>query len=107
MIKGLIPAVVIASALAAPSFAFAQNNGPVTRAQVEAELAQLEHAGYDPAGDQTQYPANIQAAEARVAAQNGASRSYGGVVSGSSVSGAPASARPAANDGMKPVYFGN
>ena len=107
MIKTLIPAVVIASALAAPTFAFAQNNGPVTRAEVRAELVQLERAGYNPTSDQTQYPTNIQAAEARVAAQNGASSGYGGVVSGSSVSGAPASARPTANDGMKPIYFGN
>ncbi len=94
MIKALVPAVVIASALAAPTFAFAQNNGPITRAQVQANLAQLERAGYNPGSDHTQYPKNIQAAEARVAAQNGASSSYGGVVSSSSASGAPAAAPP-------------
>jgi Domain of unknown function (DUF4148) len=107
MIKALIPAVVLASALAAPSFAFAQSGGPITRAEVEAELAQLERAGYNPASDQTQYPKNIQIAEARVAAQNGASNSEGGVLSGSSVSGTSASSRSAAKDGMKPIYFGN
>jgi Domain of unknown function (DUF4148) len=42
MFKAVIPAIVIASALAAPGFAFAQNNGPVTRAQVRANLVQLE-----------------------------------------------------------------
>jgi hypothetical protein len=85
MFKALIPAVVIAAALAAPSFAFAQNNGPVTRAQVRAELAQLERAGYNPTGDQTDYPLNIQAAERRVAAENGvAQSSYGSSVSGTS-----------------------
>jgi hypothetical protein len=106
MKKALIPAVVLASALAAPSFAFAQNNAPITRAQVQAELVQLERAGYNPASDHTEYPKNLQAAEARVAAQNGAASGYGGTVSGASASGAPASARLAANDGMKSIYFG-
>ena len=70
-IKSLVSAVAIASALAAPAVSFAQqSNGPVTRAQVRAELVQLEKAGYDPASDQTEYPKNIQAAEARVAAQD-------------------------------------
>ena len=46
MKKFLISALVLSSALAAPAFAFAQNNGPVTRAQVKAELIQLEKAGY-------------------------------------------------------------
>jgi len=52
MFKAIIPAVVLASALAFPALANAQNNGPVTRAQVKAELIQLEKAGYDPASDQ-------------------------------------------------------
>ncbi|KQR76205.1 hypothetical protein ASG35_13915 [Burkholderia sp. Leaf177] len=91
MFKALIPAVVIVSALAAPSFAFAQSNGTVTRTQVRAELVQLEKAGYNPASDRTQYPANIQAAEQRVSAQDGvAQSSYGSSVSGTSASGAPA-----------------
>ena len=72
MFKSLIPAVVIVSALAAPTFAFAQStdNGPLTRAEVKAQLVQLEKAGYNPAGDQVNYPPNIQAAQARVDAQN-------------------------------------
>ena len=45
MIKSLIPAVALASALVAPAVSFAQSNGPVTRAQVRAELVQLEKAG--------------------------------------------------------------
>src|SRR5258707_800140 len=100
MLKSLIPAIALASALAAPAVAFAQSNGPVTRAQVRAELVQLEKAGWRPAmgmGNNPDYPAGIQAAEAKVAAQNGAT-GVGGVVSGSSTSGAPAAARPAAND---------
>jgi Domain of unknown function (DUF4148) len=108
-IKALVSAVALASALTAPAVSFAQSNGPVTRAQVRAELVQLEKAGWRPAmgmGNNPDYPAGIQAAEARVAAQNDGSSSYGGVVSGSSASGAPAAVRPAANDGMKSIYFG-
>ncbi|BEU26416.1 DUF4148 domain-containing protein [Paraburkholderia sp. 22B1P] len=81
--KSLIQAVVIAAALAAPVAAFAQSNQPITRAQVRAELVQLEKAGYHPGdGDNTTYPEEIQAAEAKVAAQNNAT-GVGGVTSGS------------------------
>jgi hypothetical protein len=107
-IKSLVSAVALASALAAPAGSFAQqSNEPVTRAQVRAELVPLEKAGYQPGRNDPHYPADIQAAEARVAAQNGGSSSYGGVVSGSSASGAPTAVRPAANDGMKSIYFGH
>jgi hypothetical protein len=41
-------------------------------------------------GEDPSYPADIQAAEAKVAAQNGATSGYGGVVSGSSDAGRPA-----------------
>ena len=89
--KSLIEAVVVAAALAAQVAVFAQSSQPVTRAQVRAELIQLEKAGYDPsARNDATYPAEIQAAEAKVAAQNGAANSYGGVVSGSSEAGRPA-----------------
>ncbi|MBB4512545.1 DUF4148 domain-containing protein [Paraburkholderia fungorum] len=89
--KSLIETVVVAAALAAPVAVFAQSSQPVTRAQVRAELIQLEKAGYDPsARNDATYPAEIQAAEAKVAAQNGAANSYGGVVSGSSEAGRPA-----------------
>jgi hypothetical protein len=110
MIKALLPAVVLASALAAPTFAVAQTNGPVTRAQVRAELVQLERAGYQPGGGQdVHYPQDIQAAEARVAAQKLASGGYGGAVDGSTTaSGAPARGHDSANghDGMPPIFFG-
>ncbi|HEV3430676.1 MAG TPA: DUF4148 domain-containing protein [Paraburkholderia sp.] len=113
--KSLIQAVAVAVALVVPVASFAQSNGPVTRAQVRAELVQLEKAGYSPArGNDPHYPDDILAAEAKVAAQNSA---VGGVADGSSASGGPvttaataanaatAAARPA-YDGMKPVYFG-
>ncbi|WP_322032732.1 DUF4148 domain-containing protein [Paraburkholderia sp. J76] len=85
----------------APALAFGQSNVTVTPEQVRAELVQLEQAGYRPGdGDNTRYPADIQAAEARAAAQNG-SASYGGMTGGASASGAPAG-----GDSMKPIYFG-
>lgn len=104
--KSLIQAVVVAAVLAAPVAAFAQSNQPATRAQVNAELAQLEKSGYNPAASETNYPAGIQAAEARVAAQNGATDSVGGMPSGSSASGTRMAAHAAGNDGMQPIYFG-
>jgi hypothetical protein len=44
-------------------------------------------------GNSPDYPAGIQAAEARVAAQNGAASGYGGVVSGSPQAGRPAASK--------------
>jgi len=84
--KAFIPAVVLVSALAAPVVAFAQeSNAPLTRAQVRAQVVQIEKAGYQPAGGASPYyPADIQAAEARVPAAKAASSSTGGVGSGSS-----------------------
>jgi hypothetical protein len=83
--KSLIQAVVIAATLVSPVAVFAQSNQPLTRAQVREQLVQIEKAGYNPAtSNPNEYPANVQAAEARVAAQNAA---VGGVVSGSSQQG--------------------
>lgn len=51
--------------------AFAQSAAPLTRAQVRDELMRLEAAGYDPAkGDDGEYPADIQAAQAKLAEQD-------------------------------------
>lgn len=71
--KSLIYAVVAASVLSAPLVSFAQeaSNGPLTRAQVREQLVQLEKAGYNPAAADPYYPNDIQAAEQRVAAQQG------------------------------------
>ncbi|WP_028216585.1 DUF4148 domain-containing protein [Paraburkholderia oxyphila] len=94
--KSAILAVTAASALAVSLAAFAQSDtqAPITRAQVRAELQQLEQAGYTPSrGEDVNYPQDVQAAEARVAAHNG-STGYGGAVSGSSASGSPATASP-------------
>ena len=88
--KSLIQAVVVAVAISAPLASFAQSNAPVTRAQVRAELAQLEKSGYRVGdGDNTHSPEGIPAAEARVAAANG-NTAYGGVATGSSQGGSAA-----------------
>ncbi|KWE97438.1 hypothetical protein WL82_24385 [Burkholderia ubonensis] len=65
--------LLIVAALIAGDAASAQTPAPLTRAQVLEELYELEAAGYNPsAGDQGTYPADIQAAEAKVAAQRAA-----------------------------------
>jgi activator of HSP90 ATPase len=106
--------LAVAALAAAPLLSFAQSNEPVTRAQVRAELVQLEQAGYHPAAVETQYPSDIQAAEARVAANQAAqsadSSSYGGAASGSSASGSHHRATTAAHSsqddipGLGPIY---
>ena len=105
MNKFLISALVLSSALAAPAFAFAQSNGPVPRAQVRAELVQLEKAGYNPGGEDVNYPQDIQAAEQRVAEQQGiASSSYGAAANGTSGSGMHAHTAP--DNASQSIFFG-
>ncbi|MEA3124665.1 MAG: hypothetical protein QOD67_1684 [Caballeronia sp.] len=92
--KSLIQAVIAIAVLSAPVASFAQSNAPVTRAQVRAELTQLANVGYHVGdGDNARYPEDIQAAEARVAAQKsaatGAPTSYGHSTNGTSASGRP------------------
>lgn len=102
--KSLIKAVALAAVLAIPAVSFAQN-APVTRAEVKAQLAQLERAGYNPSSDQLNYPQSIQAAEARVAAQNRTAVAYGGVSDGNSAVGAIP--RPVADTSTNSPYFGH
>jgi hypothetical protein len=98
--KSLIQAVAIAAILAAPAAAFAQaadtSQQPITRAEVKNQLIQLEQAGYNPAdANDPNYPADIQAAERRVQAENppvaqqgvADTSGYGPSTSGSSASG--------------------
>ncbi|HTI16562.1 MAG TPA: DUF4148 domain-containing protein [Trinickia sp.] len=86
--KTLTALIIAASAISAPALSFAQSNGPLTRAEVRAELVRLEQAGYNPSqGSDSTYPADIQAAEAKVAA---AAQDVGGVAqNGDASSGAP------------------
>jgi hypothetical protein len=88
--KSLIQAVALAALIAAPVASFAQSEQPITRAEVKAEVQQLEQAGYNPAAARDpQYPADIQAAEARVSAMKGQgdTSGYGSPMGGSSQAG--------------------
>jgi uncharacterized protein DUF4148 len=105
--KSFVSAIALAAVLATPMVSFAQSNGPITRAQVRAELAQVQKAErsgslYDQ-GD-AHYPAGLLDAEARVEAQNGVAQNsgYGPATSGTSESGQVAA--PAHNDFLGPVY---
>ena len=112
--KNLIQAVVVAAALAAPVAVFAQNDAPLTRAQVRAELVELENAGYHPAvGQDPHYPADIQAAEARVAQQRAAVAQAPAIDNsgiGSEAQAAAAAGKPVkvvrvqADDALKSLY---
>jgi hypothetical protein len=86
-------ALAIAAAIAFPAAGYAQeSSSTVTRAQVRAELVQLEGVGYRPGqANDPHYPADIQAAEAAVASQkdtgSNVDSSVGGTPIGSSASG--------------------
>jgi hypothetical protein len=111
--RTLIQAAFVAALVAAPALSFAQSvqsDAPKTRAEVKAELIQLEKAGYNPAtANDATYPSDIQAAEARVSQQEGLAQTpgaettgYGPSTSGTAQSGQPATMRPSQS-----VYFGN
>lgn len=67
---------ILVAALCAPVLSNAQSAPQVTRAQVRAQVIALEKAGYNPVDD-TDYPIEIQKAEAIVASQNNADSGYG------------------------------
>jgi hypothetical protein len=112
MKKALVYIALAASALAAPVLSFAQSNAPLTRAEVRADLIRVEQAGYNPStSDDASYPADIQAAEAKVATQDQAQTTtqsaYGGTAQyGNSSSGKPAH-MPMTSDCVGPVSFCN
>ncbi|MGF6854434.1 DUF4148 domain-containing protein [Paraburkholderia sp. CI3] len=95
----LVQSLIVAALVAVPvvSFAQSQPQQALTRAEVRAQLVQLEKAGYNPASDNTQYPQNIEAAEARISAGHDAA-AYGGVANGSSASGSHVPMKHAAAD---------
>jgi hypothetical protein len=100
--RTLIQAAVIAALAVAPALSFAQaadvSQAPKTRAEVRAELIQLEQAGYNPAlSNDAEYPADIQAAEARIHQQGAADTSYGPATGGTTQSGPAAPQTAPAN----------
>lgn len=71
-----ISSALIAILLSVPVLAFAQQSDTgLTRAQVRAELIQVEKAGYYPSRVSPRYPADIQAALAKIRAANNATHS--------------------------------
>jgi hypothetical protein len=82
--------LIVAAVLAVPAVSFAQSSH-VTREEVRAQLVQLEQSGYNPASDQTQYPKNIEAANARIYGGNElAKTSLGPAAGATSMSGSRA-----------------
>ena len=100
--KTLIAAALAATVLAAPALSFAQESQPVTRAQVRAELVQLEKAGYRPGVSSPYYPEDLQAAQAKVAQQTATAEAtaYGASTNGSTQAGSHVTPN------AKSVYFG-
>lgn len=110
--KNTLVAIALAfGTLAAPVLSFAQSNAPLTRAEVRADLVRVEQAGYNPSpGDDASYPADIQAAEAKIAAQNTqqtTQSAYGGVPQNGSASSGVHSRMPMKSDCVGPVSFCN
>src|ERR1700677_4894050 len=70
MLKMLAGLTLAAAMLGAPVLSFAQSSAPLTRAEVRADLVRVERAGYSPSTNDIDYPAAIQAAEAKIAAQD-------------------------------------
>lgn len=107
MFKSLVPAIVLAAALGAPAFAYAQDADSVSRASVKADLVRMEQSGYNVEGDHATYPAQSQAAEQRVQANSGVvATSYGSPTDSSYAAGARSTpmAQPAST---RSVYFGH
>ena len=69
--KTLTCLLIAAGALASPVVSFGQSSAPLTRAEVRADLIRVEHAGYNPSiANAENYPADIHAAEVKIAAQD-------------------------------------
>jgi hypothetical protein len=106
MTSKILAAVVIAASATIATSAFAegynvtpvpsttQSSQPLTRPQVREQLVQIEKAGYDPhLGNDTNYPADVQAAQARVQANEATAQAdtsgFGQATQGTSAAGQP------------------
>jgi hypothetical protein len=82
----LATSLALVATLAMPLAAFAQQSqGGLTRAEVRAQLVELEQTGWRPSEEGPTYPDEVQAAEAKVAAKHAAEH-----VAASTASNAPA-----------------
>jgi len=98
--------VAVSATVAAPAFA---NETAVTRAQVRAELAQLQQAGYplNRATDAT-YPNDLQAALTQIHADDAVAANAPAAGYGSNGDAATQSGRrPALSVAARSVYFGH
>ncbi|MFM0199152.1 DUF4148 domain-containing protein [Paraburkholderia fungorum] len=111
MKNALVCFALAVGTLAAPALSFAQSNAPVTRAEVHADLVRVEQAGYSPSsGDDANYPADIQTAEAKIVAhsdQQMAQQSYGGVAQTGSASSGTSTHMSTPSSCVGPVSFCN
>ncbi|SDG18043.1 DUF4148 domain-containing protein [Paraburkholderia phenazinium] len=110
MSKMLVGLALAAATLGAPVLSFAQSNTPLTRAEVRADLARVEQAGYAPGASDINYPADIQAAEARIAAQNDqqlTNEAVGGVAQNGGTASGTASHTAMRSGCVGPVSFCN
>ena len=88
--KSWVNGIIAVAVFSAPLASFAQSDAPLSRADVRAELVQLEKAGYSPAAEDASYPAKLQMAEARVdhiRVAQAQAEGYGASTSGASQSG--------------------
>jgi hypothetical protein len=97
----LVIRIIVLALAAVPALASAgQSSAGMTRAQVRAQLVQLEQAGYNPARRDNYYPRSIQHAEARVKSSESTMRAdtsgYGAMRQAESASGSPIQGRAAA-----------
>ncbi|KWA03025.1 DUF4148 domain-containing protein [Burkholderia territorii] len=101
--KSFIYAVAAAAALSTSAGAFAQSNSSnqLTRAEVRAELVQLEQAGYKPEVSDVHYPNALQTAQARVT--NSDATGYGAQAAAGMRTGRAITVKQNARDS---VYFG-
>jgi hypothetical protein len=85
--QSLIKVAAVTAVLLGPVLAFAQSSEPLTRAQVRAQVLQVEKAGYDPSANDFRYPENLQHAEAKIAQQQtDANTAYGPTSNGAAQS---------------------
>ncbi|SAL02626.1 membrane protein [Caballeronia pedi] len=99
-----VKVVIAAAVLSAPLASFAQSSAPVSRAEVRAELVQLEKVGYSPVAEDASYPAKLRAAEARADDVRLAQAQAEGY--GSSTSAASQSGRASKRVDPQGVFFG-
>lgn len=86
----LFRSLTVAAVLTTPFASFAQSNAPMARESVPQELIELQRAGCTPASDEARYASNIEAAEARLHAQDrAAANAYGPTAADTSGAGAP------------------